>query len=348
MEDLSFMFSEENTSVKEKEFYDRKFYFSYSSLNKLIWNPVAFYTMYVLGLKEEKTDAHLVKGKIIHGLLLEEDKFNENFVISPSNIPTDKMKTVIDRVFNHHTELLRDDEAAYANAVLTDYSNAIIDILYDMNYHQNLKTDQQRLDKVITPENVSYFSFLLTKGNKTLIDQQSYDFCKSAVDIIKQKKDIIHLLGLDVTELDNVDVFNELPISCELKKYPFGLKGIVDNIKIDHSNKVIYVNDVKTSGKELKDFKESIEYYMYWLQAVFYLIMVSNKFAPLLEEKGYEIKFHFVVIDVNYQTYAFPISELTLNDWHKRTLEALDKADYHYTNRRYDLPYAFDRGIVTL
>jgi hypothetical protein len=348
MEDLSFMFSEENASVKEKAFYEKKFYFSYSSLNKLIWNPTAFYTMYVLGLKEERTDAHLVKGKIIHGLLLEEDKFAENFIISPSNIPADKMKIVIDRVFAHHADLLRDDEVAYANATLETYNNAIIDILADMNYHQSLKTDAQRLDKVLTPENSSYFKFLLTRGNRTLIDQQSYDFCKSAVDIIKQKPEITHLLGLDVTELDNVDVFNELVINCELKQYPFGLKGIVDNIKIDHAAKIIYVNDVKTSGKELKDFKESIEYYMYWLQAVFYLIMVSNKFAPLLEEKGYEIKFHFVVIDVMYQTYAFPISKETLSSWHKRTLESLEIAAYHYTNKRYDLPYAFDKGIVTL
>ena len=348
MEDLSFLFSEENASVKEKDFYNKKFYFSYSSLNKLIWNPVAFYTMYVLGLKEERTDAHLVKGKIIHGLLLEEDKFAENFIISPSNIPADKMKTLVDRVFAHHKDLLADDEVAYANATLDTYANAIIDILADMNYFQALKTDQQRLDKVITPETRSYFSFLLTRGNRTLIDQQSYDFCKSAVDIIKQKPEIIHLLGLDATEVDNVDVFNELAVNCELKQYPFGLKGIVDNIKIDHTEKVIYVNDVKTSGKELKDFKESIEYYMYWLQAVFYLIMVSNKFAPLLEDKGYEIKFHFLVIDVNYQTYAFPISDATLADWHQRTVEALQKADYHYTNRRYDLPYAFDKGIVTL
>lgn len=348
MEDLSFLFSEENAVVKEKDFYDKKFYFSYSSLNKLIWNPTAFYTMYVLGLKEERTDAHLVKGKIIHGLLLEEDKFAENFIISPSNIPADKMKVVIDRVFAHHADLLRDDEVAYANATLETYSNAIIDILADMNYHQSLKTDAQRLDKVLTPENSSYFNFLLTRGNRTLIDQQSYDFCKSAVDIIKQKPEIIHLLGLDTTEVDNVDVFNELVINCELKQYPFGLKGIVDNIKIDHEAKIIYVNDVKTSGKELKDFKESIEYYMYWLQAVFYLIMVSNKFAPLIEQKGYQIKFHFLVIDVNYQTYAFPISQETLASWQKRTLESLDIAAYHYTNKRYDLPYAFDRGIVTL
>jgi hypothetical protein len=96
---------EESIKVMESEFYKKKFYFSYSSLNKLMWNPVVFHQMYVLGIKEEKTDVHLVQGKIIHGLLLEPEKFNEQFIISPDNLPTGNTKTVVDRVFSHHVEL---------------------------------------------------------------------------------------------------------------------------------------------------------------------------------------------------------------------------------------------------
>ena len=65
---------QDTAEVLEKSFYDKKFYFSYSSLNKLMWNPAVFYQLYVLGMKEERTDAHLVQGKIVHALLLEEDK----------------------------------------------------------------------------------------------------------------------------------------------------------------------------------------------------------------------------------------------------------------------------------
>ena len=67
-----------NESIKmmENDFYTKKFYFSYSSLNKLLWNPQTFYQIYVLGQREERDDAHLVNGKIIHALLLE-PQFNE-------------------------------------------------------------------------------------------------------------------------------------------------------------------------------------------------------------------------------------------------------------------------------
>ena len=68
---------EESVKVMENDFYSKKFYFSYSSLNKLLWNPVVFHSMYILGIKEERVDQHLVQGKIIHALLLEEENFND-------------------------------------------------------------------------------------------------------------------------------------------------------------------------------------------------------------------------------------------------------------------------------
>ena len=36
-----------------------------------------------------------------------------------------------------------------------------------MIYHQSLKTDQQRLDKIFTAESYNYWAFLKTKGTKT-------------------------------------------------------------------------------------------------------------------------------------------------------------------------------------
>ena len=70
---------QDSMEIMEKEFYSKPFSFSYSSLNKLLWNPQAFYQTYVLGNREERTDAHLVNGKIIHALLLEESKFPNSF-----------------------------------------------------------------------------------------------------------------------------------------------------------------------------------------------------------------------------------------------------------------------------
>lgn len=334
----------ESIEIMENDFYNKYFQFSYSSLNKLLWNPAVFYQLYVLGNKEEKLDAHLIYGKIIHALLLEPEKFNEQFIISPDNLPTGNPRTVIDRIFSHHQELVKNGDQ---RTMLSEFTNAILDVMKDMNYHQNLKTDQQRLDKILTPDVENYWNFLKTKGSKTLIDQQSYDFCLNAVDIIKTDSKICKLIGCNPSEFDNIEVLNELPLSCKINDKLFGLKGIVDNLVIDHDKKILYINDVKTTSKDLKDFPESVEFYNYWMQAAIYVSLVITNYSDLIN-KGYEVKFHFVVIDKNYLVYPFEVKESTLNSWLNNLQESLAKAEWHYINKRYDLPYDFAIGNVSL
>jgi hypothetical protein len=100
--------------------------------------------------------------------------------------------------------------------------------------------------------------------------------------------------------------------------------------------------------KLLKDFPETVEFYSYWLQAVIYCSLVANKYKNELELGGYSLKFHFVVIDRMFQTYSFPVSDNTLKLWLNRLNESLNKAEWHYVNKSYDLPYDFATGSVTL
>jgi hypothetical protein len=335
---------EETVLKLQDDFYSKKFYFSYSSLNKLLWNPIVFHQMYVLGNREEKTESYLVQGKIIHALLLEEHNFGDQFIVSPGKLPGDGIKAVVDSVFNHYTELSKDGDT---RTELAEFGNAIIDVMRDANYYQNLKTDQQRLDKIITTEALNYWDFLKTKGNKILIDQETYDFCKNAVDIIKLNPAIIKLLALDTNEFHSREIFNEFPLQGELSNYMFGLKGIVDNLVIDHDTKSITINDIKTSSKELKDFPESIEFYNYWLQAIIYISLISIKYENLVNQ-GYSVNFNFITIDKNFQVYPFAVSEKTKTSWLLKFFDVLEKANWHYVNKNYELPYEFANNMVVL
>jgi hypothetical protein len=335
----------DSASNLEAEFYKEKFYFSYSSLKKLLWNPAVFYQLYVLNIRNKGLDSDLINGKVIHALLLEGGKFNENFIISPSELPSGNSKVVIDRVYNHYKILVTDSAETRTN--LEEFGNAILDVLADMKLHQSLKTDEQRLAKIITPDNISYFEFLKEKKDKVLIDQETYNYCKAAVDVVKATPDICNLIGCATTDFDNKEVYNELELQVDIKGKKFGLKGIIDNLLIDHDTKVIYINDIKTTSKELKDFKETVNFYSYWLQAVIYCTMVAIKFKDLLDN-GYDIKFSFVVIDKNFNTYAFPVTSPTLENWFNKLTEVLDIASWHYENKNYGLPYEFAKGLVTL
>ena len=118
----------------------------------------------------------------------------------------------------------------------------------DMNYHQSLKTDNQRLDKIITLETRNYWAFLRTKGSKTLIDQESLIFCQTAVDIIKLNPEICNLIGCNVSEFENKEVFNELPLQIDVPNKPFGLKGI-RTTWITRRTKTININPLKIGVK---------------------------------------------------------------------------------------------------
>lgn len=334
----------ESIEIMENDFYAKPFKFSYSSLNKLMWNPQAFYQMYVLGNREDKTESYLVNGKIIHCLLLEPEKFNNQFIVSPDVLPTGNTRTVIDRLYHHHVELAKNGDE---RTNLVEFTNAILDILKDMDLHQSLKTDVQRLDRIITPEGVSYWNYIRTKGDKTLINQENYDFCKTGVDLIKLNKEVCSLIGCNTNDFTNKEVFNEIPLECDINNKKFGLKGIIDNLVFDHDKKIIYINDVKTTSKDLKDFPESIEFYNYSLQSAIYSTMVTIKYIHLIEA-GYQLKFHFVVIDRAYQVYPFPVSENTMNNWFTKLMDSLEKAEWHYTNKKYELPHDFAIGKVTL
>jgi hypothetical protein len=296
-------------------------------------------------MKEEKTDAHLVQGKIIHALLLEEDKFDEQFIKSPVNLPTGNTKTVIDSVYRHHEEVSKNGDL---RTKLEEFDQAILDVLVDMNLHQSLKTDQQRLDKIITEDSISYWEFLKKKGNKTLIDEQTYTFCKNAVDLIKQDKEICNLIGCDITEFDNKEVYNEMALTCEINGKPFGLKGILDNVVVDHDKKVIRINDIKTTSKDLKDFPESVEFYSYWLQSSIYTTLVGTKFFSYIHNEGYAVEFRFIVIDRMFNVYPFLVTEKTMTTWFEGFLKVIEKAEWHYVNKRYHLPYDYALGKVVL
>jgi len=316
----------------EENFYKKKFHFSYSGFNKLLFAPSAFYKHYILNQREDKMEQHLIEGSLLHCLLLEEDKFHDKYVVSPVNLPGDSIKNVIDKVFTR----------AWANnnldLSLEQNEFDILDILKEINLYQSLKTDAQRVEKVVTDASISYYNFLTTKGNKAVIDEETLNKVKGYAEIVRSNSKITSLLNIG-----GAFSMSEVPFVMDTK-YAFGLRGFVDNVNIDHGAKVIYINDLKTSGKLLQDFPETIEYYKYWLQAAVYCKLVRANYGL----SDYKIKFHFIVVDKLTQCYAFEVSQVTLNSWMDKLDEIMKIADYHYTNRKFDLPYEYEVGGIIL
>ena len=322
-------------------FYKKEFNFSYSSINKLLFSPRMFYNHYVLKQKEDSTDSHLVIGRVLHCLLLEPANFDNQFAVMTSKIPSENNKKIIDNIFRNY--LVNQNNTL----TLEDYSKDILTHLLTINLHQSLKTDQQRLDKILTDENNEYFEFLKLSLGKTVIDQTILDNCKMSLDVIKANDDVRALLQLDkIQEDDEIEVYNELIVSMSDKNLPFGFKGVLDNVVVDHNSKTIFINDLKTSGKSIQDFPESVDYYKYWIQGTIYVMLASEKF--LKDKQDWNIQLTFIVIDKYNQVYPYQVSSESLSKWKIDFEKIVTQIRWHYDNKQYDLPYDLALGNVKL
>jgi hypothetical protein len=331
----------------EQEFYSKPFYMSYSGLNKMLFSPMLWYKHYVLQQREEKVESYLIDGKVIHTLLLDDGSFDKNFILLPSTLPTGNSRLVIDKVFEKHKEHILSSFGTIGT--LDDFGKDILDILKQINLHQALKTNEQRFAKIITEETTSYFEFLKSRGKRDLIDSETLQRCNEAVDILRNDSRTGDLLGLYKSEMENIEMFNEIELSIDkdITQLSFGLKGIADSIQVNHDKKCIYINDLKTTGKTISDFEETIKFYNYNLQAAVYHRLVKHHYKSILKD-DWTLHFNFIVIDKYNQVYCFEVSKSTLSLWDDELKKKLLEADWHYKNKQYNLPYKFATSQVIL
>jgi len=327
--DVTEVLSEMRTNLDK--FFDEKVYLSYSAINLLLFSPKAYSDKYIDKLKEDKTAKYLIEGKLIHCLLLTPTLLEEHYIRSDISLPPENTKKVIDFIFKNKVKDVDD---------IHEYEGLILSRLIDINLHQSLKEDSGRIAKILTPEAINYWNFLLKAKGKEVIDNEIYEYCENVVEVIRNDIEVLKVLGQTSNPFDdneNIEVFNELPVQADMERFPFGFKGILDNVVVDHIQKEIIINDFKTTSKPLVEFKETIEFYNYWIQALMYVVLVQKHFV---QYEGYTIKFNFIVIDSFLQYYIFKVTEATLTKWLERfTSEIEPRLLYHFENRDFNLPW---------
>lgn len=322
---------------KEEAFYAKEFKFSYSSLNKLLFSPSLFYKDYILGDREIKTEKYLIEGSVVHCLLFEPENFSKKFNLVPGKTPSDNVIKVL-KDMQLHTDAKK----------LSDVEEFIIlDSLKEHNLYQSLKLDSARISKIVNDDSEEYWKFL-NNSALDIIDQATLEKCTEYVEIIKENKDVMDLFSGNPTEfaLDPISQYAEAPLDCNLKGLPFGLKGIVDFYKVDDTEKLVTICDLKTTSKGIAEFKETVEFYKYWLQAAIYCKLVFENLSE--KQKDYNMIYKFAVIDNYKQVYVFDVSQETLAEWTLGLNEVIQVAKYHYTEKNYSLPYEFLASKVTL
>jgi len=314
---------------REEQFYANKnFAFSYSSLNKLLFSPSLFYKDYILQDREIRTDKHLVEGKLVHCLVFEPENLNNKFNVVPGKAPSDSVRKILKNM------------SLYTDAVkLADVDDKIIlDSLIEFNLYQSLKADEARIAKVRTLDNEPYWEFL-SNTSIDVINQDTLLDCTAKAEVIKSNEEVMGLFKNQSTDfdLDPISTHAEQYLKSDLDTFAFGLHGYVDYYTIDTETKTVTICDLKTSGKTVDNFSESVDFYNYWLQAAIYSKMVYDSLGD--DRDDYTITFKFIVIDKYNQVYVYDVSEKSMVNWAEGLGGVLKIADYHYSERNYSLPY---------
>lgn len=341
------------------EFKENKFYFSYSSLTKLITNPPLFYNDYVLKQREDISGKHLDVGELMHCLVLEPEEFDNKFYVLTCAVPGGKLRDVIESVFKTYMKPILEQDPN-ARQALNTFKDEILKELEVQDLYQSLTDakratngvmltgNQKRLEKAITDETDKYFLALQEAEGKTIIDMQIAQTAREKANaILTDPKASVFLTSNSIKE----DVRNELELTTEFDNYPysFGLKGIIDCVKIDYENEKIYITDLKTTSKTLdtwrKDFADSP--YMYWLQCIVYKELILS-LVPEDSKEAWTMEIRFIVIDKTNTVYPFKVSFASLTQFEYQTKECFDRAQWHLDNNSFKLPYEYEMELVEL
>ena len=314
-----------------------------SALKLLLESPKTYFKHYVLGEKEVKTGKHFDEGSLVHCMVLEPEELKNKFVNMGISVPTDSTRLCLE----HLLSLGRNASE------LQEYAEEIITYLKDVNLHQSLvddkkapwKTgDEKRLEKIITENAIEYFRIMVEGREKTIVDVASWDRCQAKAEAIMECEKAAFLLK-PIDETDEVRY--EIELSYRPDELQYGVKGVLDAIKVDRVNKTVYISDVKTHSGKLKDFPTSAEKYDYWLQPIIYKILAES----LLRGRAFDYKiiFHFIVVDQNNDVYCFPVEDASMEKYFAELFHMVNKKiNYHITNKDFTLPYEFANNLISL
>lgn len=311
---------------------------SYSGLSKLLYSPKLFYNHYILGEREDSIDAWAVEGNLFDCLLTDKANFDNRFAVVPGVIPTENTKKLVYKIFKE-----RSDDSPSTDLYV--YRDDVLEALRQMNLHQALKTDEQRLDKVLTEDAKNYFKFLCESERKIVIDNETLERNQNRVDLVLSNQRAVERMYLANVPA-GIEVLQQPYLQADTKdKYGFNLRGIADRIIIDHNSKTLTIFDIKTSSKTVSDFyPDTYNFYNYNLQAAMYTYLISadSKFSE------YDVQFEFFVIDKYDQFAFFKLSDEALRENHRNLEHALNVAKYHISNFDYSLPFQFKDGIFVI
>lgn len=329
---------------------------------------------YFYGFEDEsKYSAALELGSAVHALILEEDKYT----LAKVDKPTGMVGPIFDTVY----KLVAREETPM------EFEEALSVAVQVHNYYGG-KVEGKRRETLIA-SGKPYLEFLVkykVPGTICLTPELKQKLL-GCVDAFKANDTAMALLTPKSDEIFPVLSFNEDVIICEAdytewedavgeydlpkeKTTRVKLKAKIDNWTIDEENKVVTLNDLKTTGKSVQDFpgrqgyeftvingevqrcpvfeQGSFQTYHYYRQMHMYGEML---WAYVQEAYGVDrtwtLKVNMLVVETNkpHNCQVFGVSQTWLDYGKNEYVDLMRRIVWH-TENGFDKLIEFDRGLV--
>lgn len=269
-------------------------------------------------------------GSYVDDLLV--DKVTNNnlckniYVVYDDNKPTATLGTLCDIIIDNYD-------------VIPDI-NTVLKIVRHNAFWSNIKTDDKLILKFDIDEFWNYIKVKFETKGKVVVTQKESQDAEECVNLLLNHK---HTWGLF-----NNDLENHYQYKFEYYYKGFHLRGIIDKLSIDHVDKIVYMEDIKTGSSRADEFTKSFIKYCYYFQEAVYV----KAFDSICEQLGlvdYTLApFKFIFVGRGEKVpHVFEISD----KWHNAAIngfttkagykykgldENLDLIYYHWKNKLYD------------
>ena len=305
--------------IPDSEYFGEKYrdYISNSKLRLINPDEGGSPELWKQGLQPSYSDAFLL-GSAVHGSILQPDDY-----IIPESVdrPTGKAGFMADELYEVYKSKGVVDKEDIEQA-----SNKI-------GYYKN-KLTTKRIEELLDKCNPYFKQRDLFNSDKEpiFLSSRAKETLNSCLKNVSSCNPILETLK-PVGILKNPDSFNELTILLEVvlhhlnKTSQLKLKGKLDNFTIDYETGTITLNDVKTTGHQLDEFKkDSFFRFHYYRQLAMYgwMLSIANKVVYKIPNPTFKCNLLLISTIPPYDCDVYPISN-----------KLIDKGLKEFTNLLY-------------
>lgn len=251
-----------------------------------------------------KSTSSLSLGSAVHELVLQPEEFT---LVPKCNKPTAKLGMMADYLFKYFK----------IDQTLTD--ERIIEASDAVDYYKG-KMDSKKIENVklkcheYLANRVLYEAKAGNYKEPIFLDDASYDKCVACVKSIEDNKEIQKLLHPSDTaiSMNEAALFMDFKYTDEEtgKSCIIHFKSKLDNFTIDNNDVVL--NDLKTTGHYVDQFKDSWEKYHYYRQGACYSYLLSlyaKKYYNIENINSFKCNFLLVSTVPTFKSSVFKMTD---------------------------------------